>query len=142
MEADKRRLEALERETSAEEAIRGKHAKPVPHPLLQEPNDAGAEETDPGSIALVTSESPPTLSFNVCLSEEMLDFILLTVVQKDDDPELAEILGQLHSQLKGLGDNATQASNLNEAVLSAQAALDDLLYSHLTSAEYENLTTF
>ncbi|KAI9886003.1 MAG: hypothetical protein M1823_002225, partial [Watsoniomyces obsoletus] len=118
LEIEKRRLEALERETSAEEAIRGKHAKPVPHPLLQRLNDdAAAAESDPSAIALITHETQPTLSFD-----------------KDDDPELAEVLRQLHSRLKGMRDNATQASNLNEAVWSAQAAVDDLLYSHLTSA--------
>ena len=63
------------------------------------------------------------------------------IEQRDVDPALKPLLEELRCHLKGFGESATQAHELSEAVVTARAAVDEVLYQELPPEKYDQLVT-
>lgn len=90
------------------------------HPLLQNP-ETTVHGDGPEDICL--KRSTPTDP---------------TLLETPDD-ELAAVLEQLRRSLENMQGNHTQVEGIDEAIRDAQAAVDDLLFSHASAQQYTAL---
>ncbi|KAF2639246.1 hypothetical protein P280DRAFT_56687 [Massarina eburnea CBS 473.64] len=94
------------------------------HPLLQDLEDAETEGDGPDSIGLRPSRGTDTTS--------------LADVDSPD-VELAPLLEQLRRSLESLQGNHEQVAGIDEALLNATAALDEVLFRHARAPQYAAL---
>ncbi|KAF1951088.1 hypothetical protein CC80DRAFT_454828 [Byssothecium circinans] len=124
LERDQENLEQLKRNAKkwkAEWKHQEKHGRL--HPLLQDleddetggdgPADIGLKQTKVEDASLVDLDSP--------------------------DPELAPLVEQLRRSLENMQGNHEQVAGIDEAMLDARGALDELLFRHAGAVQYAAL---
>lgn len=88
---------------------------------MQQPDDVEMVDDRPDDIGLRKSTPIDTSMFDV------------------PDPDLATLLDQLRRNLETMQGNHAQVEGIDEAVLDARIALDDVLFKHTRAQQYDAL---
>jgi hypothetical protein len=81
---------------------------------------------------VIDGDGPEDIGFK---ASEPVDHALL----ENPDDDLAPVLGQLRRSLENMQGNHAQVQGVDEAVKTAQAGLDNILFRHANAAQYAAL---
>ncbi|KAF2199168.1 hypothetical protein GQ43DRAFT_376891 [Delitschia confertaspora ATCC 74209] len=119
---EKRNLAELE--TNLKSARLEQKKQDRPHPLLRLPKNFKIQGDGPEDIGLRPSTGTDMSVFD--------NF-------ENPDPDLGHILEQLRRSLESMQANHDQVQGIDEAIKYAKVALDDVLFNHASSEQYDSL---
>ncbi|KAF2497689.1 hypothetical protein BU16DRAFT_482847 [Lophium mytilinum] len=121
LERDKEVLAEFEENAKAEKtALKNMSVKP--HPMLRLPKNFEIGDDSAEDIGLVRQKTAKQALFD------------------DPDPDFAPLLDTLRNHLESMQGNHEQVQGIDAVMQEAQAALDDVLFTHASPQQYDSMS--